>query len=658
MGLSELRELSNRYGRNPDYVLAGGGNTSYKDAATLYVKGSGTSLATIDESGFPALRRDALAKIFDTTYPAGEDEREAAVLADLMAARVPGETRRPSVETLLHDIIPTAYVLHLHPAAVNGLTCARGGRAAFERLFAQDGVWVPPIMPGYVLADTVRGDIAAFEKTHGAAPAYIFLENHGVFTGGDTVAEVDARFEELLRRLNGENIERADLSPCDFARALAAAFAPAVRCLVADPACDGVPGVAVFSCNKALMEAVSSREAFSQVYLTFSPDHMVYCRDAALYLEADGLEALYDALAKGLAGYEAAHGAKPRVVGVKGLGVYACGSTKKEADTIAAVFLDAVKVSVAARAFGGGKPMPETLVKSILNWEVERYRRSVSFTAAQAKRLNGRVAVVTGSAQGFGQGLASGMAEAGAYIVVADLNGPGAESNAAALCEKHGPGAAIAVQGDVTKEDDVRALFESAALAYGGVDILVNNAGIVRAGSLEEMTLPAFNLVTNVNYAAYFLCVKYASAVMKLQHRFAPDYMMDVIEVNSKSGLSGSNKNFAYAGSKFGGIGLTQSFALELVPYCIKVNALCPGNFLDGPLWRDPERGLLVQYLKAGKVPGAKTTDDVLRHYENQVPMRRGCRVEDVLRALFYCVEQKYETGQAIPVTGGQEMLK
>ena len=192
---------------------------------------------------------------------------------------------------------------------------------------------------------------------------------------------------------------------------------------------------------------------------------------------------------------------------------------------------------------------------------------------------------------------------------------------------------------------------------FGGVDLFISNAGIVRAGSLEEMTKQAFDLVTAVNYTGFFLCAKYASAVMKLQHRFAPGYMMDIISINSKSGLAGSNKNFAYAGSKFGGIGLTQSFALELAPYNIKVNAVCPGNFLDGPLWSDPEKGLFVQYLQAGKVPGAKTVEDVRRFYEAKVPLNRGCLPLDVARAIFYIVEQTYETGQAVPVTGGQEML-
>ena len=144
---------------------------------------------------------------------------------------------------------------------------------------------------------------------------------------------------------------------------------------------------------------------------------------------------------------------------------------------------------------------------------------------------------------------------------------------------------------------------------------------------------------------------------MKIQHKYAPDYMMDIIEISSKSGLTGSNKNSAYAGSKFGSIGLTQSFALELVEYGIKINSICPGNFYDGPLWNDPEKGLFVQYLNAGKVPGAKTVEDVKNFYNSKIPMNRGCEVTDVIRAILYAVEQQYETGQAIPVTGGQTML-
>jgi sorbitol-6-phosphate 2-dehydrogenase len=165
-----------------------------------------------------------------------------------------------------------------------------------------------------------------------------------------------------------------------------------------------------------------------------------------------------------------------------------------------------------------------------------------------------------------------------------------------------------------------------------------------------------WEFVTNVNYNGFFLCTKYFAQVMSEQNK-ATGLWSDIVQVNSKSGLAGSKNNGAYAGSKFGGLGLVQSFALELVADQIKVNAVCPGNFLDGPLWSDPERGLFVQYLAAGKVPGAKTVEDVRRHYESLVPMNRGCFPADVAKAIVYAVEQQYETGQAIAVTGGQIML-
>ena len=284
-------------------------------------------------------------------------------------------------------------------------------------------------------------------------------------------------------------------------------------------------------------------------------------------------------------------------------------------------------------------------------WQ-EIAKEKVHCRPAGTGRLAGKVTIVTGAAQGFGKGIAEELYAEGATIVIADMNQPLAESVAAEMGER-----AYAIPVNVSDEESVANLVAQTVEKFGGLDIMIANAGVVRSGPIATFEQKDFEFVTAINYTGLFLCAKYASIIMQAQHEADPEGFYDIVAISSKSGLEGSNKNFAYAGSKFGAIGLVQSWALELGAYNIKVNAVCPGNYLDGPLWSDPVRGLFVQYLEAGKVPGAKTVADVRRFYEAKVPMNKGCMPIDVARAVMYCVEQKYETGQAIPVTGGQVML-
>jgi sorbitol-6-phosphate 2-dehydrogenase len=273
------------------------------------------------------------------------------------------------------------------------------------------------------------------------------------------------------------------------------------------------------------------------------------------------------------------------------------------------------------------------------------------------KPLYNRVVAITGGAMGFGEGIARQLFGEGANVVIMDINKKVGIALAAELNEHRSTNRAWFVEADVSSLDSMENAVYESILEFSGLDVLISNAGILKAGSIEEMSEQDFDQVTRVNYRGYFNCVKAVAPVMKLQNKYAAHNYGDIIQINSKSGLEGSKKNFAYAGGKFGGIGLTQSFAKELIADRIKVNAICPGNYFEGPLWSDPEKGLFTQYLKAGKVPGAKTIADVKRHYEALVPAGRGCRVEDVVKAIKYVIDQEYETGQAIPVTGGQLML-
>lgn len=649
--MQTLIKMSRRYGSDDRFVLAGGGNTSVKDEKHLYVKGSGTSLSTISEEGFVKMNRSKLGAVWNNTYSEDAAERESEVLSDLMGA-VMDIGKRPSVETFLHNLFPQKYVVHLHPALVNGLACSEGGEKTAREIFGDSFVWIPESEPGFVLAKAVKEAMDSFKKEHGYDANLIFLQNHGIFAAADTEDGIDKIYSEVFDKLSERAVKKPDFSEIEFDKERAALLAPVIRMLL----WDGDSSIVTFFTNKSLSEYIESAEAFYPLSSAYTPDHIVYCKAKALFVDCDA-ENQSEKTAEAIEKYKAENGYAPRIVAVRGLGVFAHGTSKKTADTAKLLFLDAVKIATYAEAFGGARFMGDHFIDFIVNWEAESYRGKVAAGVSKG-RINEKIAIVTGSAQGFGQGIAEEMIKEGANVVIADLNIDLARENAAKLEEKYGKGKAHALCADVSSEDSVKELCIDTVLNYGGLDVLVNNAGIVRAGSLDDMTLQMLDLVTRVNYNAYFLCAKYCSKIMKIQHEYAPDYFMDIIQINSKSGLSGSNKNFAYAGSKFGGIGLTQSFALELTPYNIKVNSICPGNFLDGPLWTDPEKGLFVQYLKAGKVPGAKTVDDVRRSYESRVPMNRGCRILDVVRAIYYCMEQEYETGQAIPVTGGQEMLK
>jgi len=329
---------------------------------------------------------------------------------------------------------------------------------------------------------------------------------------------------------------------------------------------------------------------------------------------------------------------------------FAEGARQGAGHGVVVVEAGAIDPRAAASWLGPGREHIDMVtVPGLGTFAVDRSRRE--------GRVGGKVALVTGAAQGFGLAIAEGLVAQGASVVLADLNSKLADAEAARLAAAHGTGRAMALGMDVTDEDSVEAAIAAIVRAFGGIDLVVSNAGVLRAAGVTTQSVADFDLVTRVNYRGYFLVVKHAAPVLARQHAANPASWADIVEVNSKSGLQGSSRNSAYAGSKFGGIGLTQSFALELVGDGIKVNAVCPGNFLDGPLWSDPENGLFVQYLREGKVPGAQTIEDVRHYYESKVPMGRGCTPRDVLEALYYLVAQQYETGQALPVTGGQVML-
>lgn len=662
--IEDLIAISRKFGQDSRFVIAGGGNTSYKDENRLWVKASGHALATITEDGFAVLDRALLNEMGEKAYNEDTAIREEQVKNDLAVACITKD-RRPSVETSLHNCMGFAFVVHLHPTLVNGLMCSVNAEAACKEIFP-DALYIEYTDPGYTLFKKVYDRIKAYKAEKGKEPQVIFLQNHGIFVGGDTTAEIEGIYSEVLGKLEAKvaALPEGDTAVSETVTDVV----PAIRQMLSRSGRgfktlkvtkNALVDFFIDGCSVTSTGSVTDcpgKSGFDKIAKPFTPDIIVYCKSSYIFIEAESDEEILKQAEEEIEAFVSEKGYTPKVLLIKGIGLIAVGDSSRNAQIITDVFTDAMKIAFYAQSFGGEHPMERAWIDFIDNWEVENYRRKVASSASKG-RVEGRTIIVTGAAQGFGEGIARELMAQGANIVVADLNEATGEKTAASFNEKAGANKAIFVKTNVADMASLRNLMKETILNFGALDAFVSNAGVVRAGGLDVMTPENFEFVTKINYEAYFFCAKVASHIMKIETKYDPEYFADIIQVNSKSGLRGSKANFAYAGGKFGGIGLTQSFALELAPYRVKVNSICPGNYYDGPLWSNPENGLFIQYLNAGKVPGAKTVQDVKDYYLAQVPMRKGCNPVDVCKAILYAIDQTGETGQAIPVTGGQVML-
>lgn len=253
--------------------------------------------------------------------------------------------------------------------------------------------------------------------------------------------------------------------------------------------------------------------------------------------------------------------------------------------------------------------------------------------------IKGKVAVVTGVSQGLGEALAIRLSKEGCIVIACDINFEGVKH----VCDKIENAHPYAL--DITNYEQCEAIAKDVNEKFGSVDIIVSNAGILLSGDIKTLSSTHFKKVVDVNLVGYFNTVKAFSPSMLERKQGS------IIQINSKSGKVGSFKNGAYAASKFGGIGLTQSLAKEFAEFNVRVNSVCPGNLLNSPLWVN---SLFKQYAK-----NQHTTEEKIREkYINQVPLKRSCEYEDIENMVVFLASDlaSYMTGQAINVTGGQIM--
>lgn len=369
--VKKLVGISRIYGSNPEFVIAGGGNTSYKNEQYIWVKASGYAMADITADGFVQLYRDKLQIIGTKAYSEEPHRREAEVKNDLLAARVSRASGlRPSVETSLHEVIRYAYVVHTHPTLVNGLMCSLQAEEKTRELFGDEVLYVPYAI-GYDLFKRVKAMLENYRSRYHREPHMILLQNHGVFVGAD---QPDA-IVELYDRMMGKIREVVNIEP--------------PHALPENPGTGPlIEGISAFYPGVQKMIRVrhsaiarffyESEDRFSLIVRPVIPDIVVYCGPAFLYSGKENPDAIYEDLHKQISGFREKYGKFPKTIVVKNFGVIGMGQNEKEVETTLDVFDDFMKIVRYSMFFGGPHPLTEEQIAFLDHWEVEQYRRKIS----------------------------------------------------------------------------------------------------------------------------------------------------------------------------------------------------------------------------------------------------------------------------------------
>ena len=371
MSMRRLIEMSNRYGSDEEYVLLGGGNTSFKENGVMRVKGSGCALASVVEQDFIPMKTAMLLDMLKRPYPADDDAREAEVLANMMSAKLAyagaDESKRPSVESILHAIFPRKFGLHLHPPLVNGLSCSKEGERWCADVLGSSVAWAKRAKPGYLLSMACYDSFRQFSAKHGYAPQVMVLQNHGIFVSADTVEEIDSLLADVMDKLRA-GIQREPLFAVVPQPPESSQYGSLFRELYTRECgvCE-----AVFCTNSQALSFAGDAKAMMPLMLSFTPDHVVYCKGGPLYVQKD--EDPSEAFNRFLGD----EGYAPKIVVVQDMGFFALGNTIKEAENARLLFLDAMKIAVYAESFGGSVTLTRDIIHFMVYWEFEKYRLKV-----------------------------------------------------------------------------------------------------------------------------------------------------------------------------------------------------------------------------------------------------------------------------------------
>jgi rhamnulose-1-phosphate aldolase/alcohol dehydrogenase len=600
-GLSELEKLahrSNLLGRDRAVANYGGGNTSTKakerdhagcEVDVLWVKGSGSDLATIKAGQFTGLKLDEVLVLEEREEMSDED-----MVAYLAACQLGPDMPRGSIETLLHAFVPYAQVDHTHPDAINMICCAEGGEGLARECFGGEAVWIPYIRPGFALSKQVGAAVRDNPEAR-----FILLAKHGLVTWGDTHEESYGRTIEAINRAAefvagraGEPFGGPIVEPPSPERReeLLVGVLPALRGALSSGSEESSHKILrVDHTSDDVLTFVCGRDSkeLSQVGAA-CPDHLVRTKVRPLWVdfdpESEGAaelkERLLEAVARFREDYEAYFSRheeadeemfdpNPRVVFVAGVGLVAAAHNAKEANLSRDFAYRAINVMRGAHALGGYVSLTEEESYRVEYWPLELYKLTL---APPPDELAGRVAVVTGGAGGIGSAVAGSLASKGACVVVCDLDEEGAAEVAEGLPE---PG--IPAKADVTHEGEVSGAYRRAVLEYGGVDVVVSNAGLASSAPIEETSVEMWDKNHAVLARGYFLVAREAFRVMKEQCIGG-----SIVFVASKNAMAAGKNASAYSSAKAAELHLARCLAEEGGPEHIRVNTVNPDAVLQG----------------------------------------------------------------------------
>ena len=663
--ISLLVYRSRLIGAIPHVVNFGGGNTSCKTVLTDYrgrstealiVKASGTDLATIDISGFTALRLDDLRALATKVEIRDED-----LVEYLQFAMLDPRSRPPSIETTLHALLPFKHIDHTHPVAALAFCALEHGREVVERMFGRRAAWVPYMRPGFAL-----GKLAAEVVRANPYAEFLLLEKHGLVTWAETAEACYQRTLDVLDELNQLTVR---------ALAVRDPFATPATELVHDHEerlCTILPilrgALRVDQCKiltyddsqavRQFLASPNARELAARGSAT--PDYVLYTGPFPLWLD-DGIATLPfselpDVIRQAVARYRqsyteyfTAHAvseetmieSNPRIILLPGLGIVAAGHDFHSARTALANYCQTIEVMRAAEALDHYSTLSLAQTFAIEYWPLERAKLQ---RRASRTELAGQVALITGGASGIGRAIAHRLAVAGAHVVILDRNAVAADEVAQVINDQHGDGRGLAIACDVTSEEAINDAFRRTILYYGGVDIVIPNAGLAASHSIEETTLAEWKQLHDVMVTGYFLTARSAFRLLRQQGTGGA-----IVFMSSKNGLSAAKHVLAYATAKAAELQMTRCLAEEGGSAGIRVNAVAPdavfrGSAIWNPQWRSERarsHGVALEELE--------------EYYRQRSVLKVNVFPEDVAEAvLFLCSQRSAKTtGCTITVDGG-----